>query len=733
LQSAVTLEAGLWQAGRLPPFIPNWHDLFYTRTMSPELRHLIDNIPFHQAVMRQMAELLPPDDAGLDSLIAETIAANDIAAFMAVTVTATHTGRRMDARHLEHGTIFFPSEQWMGRVAIHMHGDVPAHLLAAVQNTRLEPRIEASALHLAAALTLEQPGKSLPPALMPLARAAARRLKQNSAKKDDIETFSFLRFLAIRTGDNDLTALLRQRYSKLKDKKWHELEPEARRVDESMVAHYRDPIEELVYEKPNNAIALGSFTMRRSVPRLGRNEPCHCGSGKKYKHCCYEKDQKRLHESTEVAGLTFQELEASKEEHLTAAVLDKFDAYDLAPLDPRKIAPALHLQYLSRLVFCKLLDRAAEAIEILGWSDNLLEAWNAAMLAATEAGRRDIAQRLLRFRQPLGFTEDKLDLAARLLLAADDAARCLQLIEDTARQALQTENHQTLQTLAQGVSASQFHALGILLYRSVLPLAAPDRAAQWLEQVQVVRDRLNLPLDDPFSDLIDRRLAELKDEARDAAALREAQHRLDGKVQEVQQLKESMVRLQREISRRESKPAAPKQTPQPAATPGDERALRELRGKVEALHEALKERHNERNELRRELQKAQADLDALRQSAAPAVSDEAEHDHEEELLLPQDAPEIHPVRLIEFPRGFQQTLDFFPRQVARAAVIMVGRLAAGEPAAFVGALRLKQVPNVMRQRIGSDYRLLFRLHPDRLLVIDLINRKDFHQRLKTLK
>jgi hypothetical protein len=64
---------------------------------------------------------------------------------------------------------------------------------------------------------------------------------------------------------------------------------------------------------------------------------------------------------------------------------------------------------------------------------------------------------------------------------------------------------------------------------------------------------------------------------------------------------------------------------------------------------------------------------------------------------------------------------------------MVGRLAAGEPAAFVGALRLKQVPNVMRQRIGSDYRLFFRLHPDHLQVIDLINRKDFNHRLKTLK
>jgi SEC-C motif-containing protein len=24
--------------------------------------------------------------------------------------------------------------------------------------------------------------------------------------------------------------------------------------------------------------------------RPGRNEPCHCGSGRKYKHCCLDKD-----------------------------------------------------------------------------------------------------------------------------------------------------------------------------------------------------------------------------------------------------------------------------------------------------------------------------------------------------------------------------------------------------------------------------------------------------------
>jgi hypothetical protein len=30
-----------------------------------------------------------------------------------------------------------------------------------------------------------------------------------------------------------------------------------------------------------------------TTARPGRNEPCHCGSGKKYKHCCLEKDDKK--------------------------------------------------------------------------------------------------------------------------------------------------------------------------------------------------------------------------------------------------------------------------------------------------------------------------------------------------------------------------------------------------------------------------------------------------------
>jgi preprotein translocase subunit SecA len=34
------------------------------------------------------------------------------------------------------------------------------------------------------------------------------------------------------------------------------------------------------------AIEKVSAPIRRDTPKVGRNEPCPCGSGKKYKNCC---------------------------------------------------------------------------------------------------------------------------------------------------------------------------------------------------------------------------------------------------------------------------------------------------------------------------------------------------------------------------------------------------------------------------------------------------------------
>jgi uncharacterized protein len=83
------------------------------------------------------------------------------------------------------------------------------------------------------------------------------------------------------------------------------------------LAHENHPDPELTFESPNpeereallqrviaGLVVMHEFfrkrraaalaldppaTVRRSDPKIGRNEPCPCGSGKKYKHCCLRK------------------------------------------------------------------------------------------------------------------------------------------------------------------------------------------------------------------------------------------------------------------------------------------------------------------------------------------------------------------------------------------------------------------------------------------------------------
>jgi hypothetical protein len=48
---------------------------------------------------------------------------------------------------------------------------------------------------------------------------------------------------------------------------------------------------------------LAAFLAPKEVPQLGRNEPCHCGSGRKYKKCCLENDAGRLRSEREAGPM----------------------------------------------------------------------------------------------------------------------------------------------------------------------------------------------------------------------------------------------------------------------------------------------------------------------------------------------------------------------------------------------------------------------------------------------
>ena len=212
-------------------------------------------------------------------------------------------------------------------------------------------------------------------------------------------------------------------------------------------------------------------------------------------------------------------------------------------------------------------------------------------------------------------------------------------------------------------------------------------------------------------------------------ALREAEEKFEAKRHEVRELKESLDRIQKDLARREKEPVA--DFPAPPSTGENDPAMRQLRDNVKRLESDLKERHNERNALQRRLETIQTRFDSLAERPRPESAGGSEAGDEESLLLPQDAEENHPLRLIEFPRNFLVRLNEFPHHVARGAMaVLEAALAGGDPAAFGGAKRLKSAPTVMRQRIGIDFRLLFRLLSDSIQVIDLIPRQDLERENK---
>ena len=56
-----------------------------------------------------------------------------------------------------------------------------------------------------------------------------------------------------------------------------------------------------------------------TTPRPGRNEPCHCGSGRKYKQCCLPKDEAKAAKARAKAAAAAEAEPAAAVEASTAA------------------------------------------------------------------------------------------------------------------------------------------------------------------------------------------------------------------------------------------------------------------------------------------------------------------------------------------------------------------------------------------------------------------------------
>ncbi len=692
--------------------------------MTPELRQFIGQAPWCRASVQRVAEMLPEDDAELDSWIAEAIHNHDAVVFMLLVYAALSRDRPVHAHHLAGGTKLVVAPTYLPPIALRMQGDIAEYLLEGLKNTAMYHETEAAALLTVASWCDRHRGGVYPYDLLPMARSLARRVQGVK------EVEAYLLSIALRANDETLLRLLKQHHPEISEQAWDKMVNERLRPAADNGPGSLPPVLDMVPVDPQYPLDPIP-TIRRSVPRLGRNDPCHCGSGKKYKNCCYEKDRDRLQNSSGVTGHTLEEMNENPARQLTLERLNKMAPMTLARMDPREVPRPLLADYFVVLAFYSV-DKDGAFLGKLGYADAVRGVWHWVMWNATRAGRKDIGDRLMKLREGSGFKEDQLRLSQRLLLLQDDPAKAVLLIEETARNLLKTDAVDELSDLAYSVAFSKFSALGILLYRGVLPFSDPRKAEVGYDQMRIIRQRLKLPEEDAVHKLIEANLIKAGEDA--DRALRETEEKFEAKRREVRELRESLDQIQKELARRERPSPASSAAPVPGATENEE-SVRELRQKLKFLEASIKERNEERNALQRRLEETQKDVEALHRRAQLAVGQQdgdAEPDHEDELLLSQEDEGNHPVRLIEFPRDFHERLNDFPHHVARAAMVMLGRLAGGDSAAFSGARRLKSRPNVVRQRIGIDFRLLFRLLPDRIQVIDLIPRQDFERRIKTL-
>ena len=210
--------------------------------------------------------------------------------------------------------------------------------------------------------------------------------------------------------------------------------------------------------------------MRRAVARVGRNDPCPCGSGKKYKRCCHDKDQERLHHSSEVAGLTQEELSAQPETHLTLERLNRTDPFVLEHFDPRKIPAELERMYFIRLCAFNLFDQVATAFELRGYTPEREELWKEVLFMASRAGHKDCIRRLAKVYPDPVKLQEVIYTGAALLLAEDNPAELLKLLDECATDAVQKDDPAELQGISLALMYSRFRTLGILVGRGAIPI-----------------------------------------------------------------------------------------------------------------------------------------------------------------------------------------------------------------------------------------------------------------------
>ena len=451
-------------------------------------------------------------------------------------------------------------------------------------------------------------------------------------------------------------------------------------------------------------LPLDWMPLRRPSEKVGRNDPCPCGSGKKYKRCCEARDRER--EASPYAGMTMQEALAEPGRHGDPRIIEKIPEEQLTALNKPGLSSAQLVSLVRRLAE---LQRWAEADQAL----NDLAARDDELGQRANDTRAELVRQLLLARQgervishveAVGEIQDPLFAAAGLMAAAirsekDALFRLDQLLR------VEIDHGPCLLEIADMVRAGGAPALALGLLRAAcFEQLHPEELDLLNEDAEALRAELELTAQDAVVgahvELLER--------------LEEERARPDLLEQKTQQNAELLAKLReaRQLLRDlEARRAAADSATGSEAQHGERRAEqsredRALKRKVEQLKAEIRAQQEERRELRERLKSSGSE--ESRRAGARAEerpsADAVETPDEGGSTLPDQRP-LRPVR---FSDVFERSLGGIDPRIVLKAQEQALRFASYDPAIWRHAKKLADFEDLYSLRIGIHHRLLLR-------------------------
>ena len=663
---------------------------------------------------RGIAELADRLRAGArdpGELVEGALDAGEVRAALALALAAGAAGRPIDAGLIGPIFTFAESPEFFAALVGCCAGDRIGVMLDVVDAERVSHERAALALFLATLLVDGDP----PPRLSALVRTLARASLH-------YEAGALLGAAAGRLGDPDVRAVAAR---------WIELARQDSAIPEHIESQFRGEVLESLPDSAPPKAAVG-FTVRRAAAKVRRNQPCPCGSGKKYKRCCAGRDQERLADPSPVAGLTMAEYRAEAHKHMDPAELNALRPAELARLDFEELSSVHLIITLRKLAQYRFWGDAERAMAVLAARDDLPggahpDAYRDELIhEAFSAGEHSIARRHI---EALRDERSVADARLRKHLL-DPGPETLAVLDEHAREALGDPEKPDLVELAFAL-LDAFPALGIAVARGAISAERSLDSELLLEEIERCRDRLGLSPGDPAESHFEHLVGAELDRRIKAAISAETSEALERALRETEALREQLReanagagRMRRRLVDQEERLAAAEiNAARPSAPTVDSGEIKRLRGKVRELKGLVGEGNEERRRLRARLSEMTQRISA---SEPPTKSVKAE------ISRPESAPTFTRPLVPVFSTEARDAIEAEPARLAAEAIRCAVALATGASRPGAAVKRLSGAKNLWSARVGIHHRLLFRFDSDQhqLLVLDLVDREDLDGAIK---